>query len=261
MRAPSRRAPTPSTSRTVRRVTPDRQWDQERVLEITGLPWNMQAGRLIGRPRRGQGQQRGPRLVVLPPLAAAEQAKESEDAAPEQEAEQAEEEPEAQAVKTPAKMEEERAAASKRTLEPRVLAQQFFMGTPGPQEPVTKRQDAQSTPEPAAHGAKREAETTLEDLSGEPGEAAVVGMLSTVDEDDKDPDETGEPQANQTEGQQAADDLVDSDPVDEQEAEQARARGRQAELTKMAEFGLCVAAPRARALQNGWRILGFRWVD
>ena len=47
------------TARTCRRVPSDGQWNLDAVKAVTGVPWNMGAGRLIGRPRYA-------RIQVLP---------------------------------------------------------------------------------------------------------------------------------------------------------------------------------------------------
>ena len=49
------------TARTCRRMPSDGQWNLEAVKAVTGVPWNMEAGRLIGRPRHT-------RIQVLPSL-------------------------------------------------------------------------------------------------------------------------------------------------------------------------------------------------
>ena len=49
------------TARTCRRMATDGQWNLEAVKAVTGVPWNMGAGRLIGRPRNA-------RIQVLPSL-------------------------------------------------------------------------------------------------------------------------------------------------------------------------------------------------
>ena len=45
------------------------------------------------------------------------------------------------------------------------------------------------------------------------------------------------------------------------EREEARRRDRLEELKKMEEFKLYVVVPRPQALEEGWRVLKFRWVD
>ena len=49
------------TAPTCRRMPSDGQWNFEAVKAVTGVPWNMEAGRLIGRPRHT-------RIQVLPSL-------------------------------------------------------------------------------------------------------------------------------------------------------------------------------------------------
>ena len=49
------------TARTCRRMPSDGQWKLEAVKAVTGVPWNMEAGRLIGRTRHT-------RIQVLPSL-------------------------------------------------------------------------------------------------------------------------------------------------------------------------------------------------
>ena len=49
------------TARTCRRISSDGQWNLDAVKAVTGAPWNMGAGRLIGRPRHA-------RIQVLPSL-------------------------------------------------------------------------------------------------------------------------------------------------------------------------------------------------
>ena len=49
------------TARTCRRMPSDGQWRLDAVKAVTGVPWNMGAGRLIGRPRHA-------RVQVLPSL-------------------------------------------------------------------------------------------------------------------------------------------------------------------------------------------------
>ena len=45
------------------------------------------------------------------------------------------------------------------------------------------------------------------------------------------------------------------------EHEEGRRRGRLEELKKMKKFKLYVVVPRLEALEKGWRVLNFRWVD
>ena len=45
------------------------------------------------------------------------------------------------------------------------------------------------------------------------------------------------------------------------EREEGRHRGRLEELKKMQEFKLYDVVPRQEALEKGWRVLKFRWVD
>ena len=212
------------TARTCRRMPSDGQWNLEAVKVVTGVPWNMEAGRLIGRPRHA-------RIQVLPSLPEAP-SRSSQPVSPES----ATIPPVPPSVPPPAP--------------PPPSA---------PPEPVPTASmtvdDEQSRVQEWRRHAKRQAEVSLEDLdpamifSDETpgGLGRAVGALEVIEElEPSDPEE---------------DDECDFVAGGDVEREEGRHRGRLEELEKMQEFKLYDVVPRQEALEKGWRVLKFRWVD
>ena len=241
------------TCRTCRRLDRSQQWDAERVMTITGVPWDMGAGKLVGRPRlpRIQVQPALP-AVPAPTAAAASDAAATEEKPTEEPPEEKptakmpEGQPKADSAEDPAP----RAPALRRALE-------FDIATPAP----AKRVDRQASPLVAADapmetkGAKREAEIPVESLDPAAQEDLVVGALETVDAEE-------EALEYETDNEDADWD-TDSAQVDDNDAERSAAKraGRLKELQMMAEFGLTEVILRQKARDNGWRILKSKWVD
>ena len=116
-------------------------------------------------------------------------------------------------------------------------------------------EDEQSRVQEWRRHAKRQAEVPLEDLdlamilSDETpgGLGRVVGALEVIEEmEPSDPEE---------------DDECDYVAGGDFEREEGRHRGRLEALKKMQEFKLYDVVSRQQALEKGWRVLKFRWVD
>ena len=207
------------TARTCRRVPTDGQKRLEVVKGVTGVPWNMEAGRLIGRPRHA-------RVQVLPSLPEAPTHSQPTDSG------ETAAVPPVPPPASPPPAPPDRASSDPMTVD-----------------------DEQSRVLEWRRHAKRQAEVALEDLDpamvlsdDTPGGLGrAVGALEVIEE----------LEPSDLEEEDESDYVAGGD----FEREEARRRGRLEELKKMKEFNLYVVVPRFEALEKGWRVLKFRWVD